>query len=375
MKTLKIIPFIIFVGLSLAILSIGLRLLPGIVAFVLARELAHQAGLERDFVFACAIIAAWVALAFVFWMGLSHKRLKSLLWLAPLLCIGFLICRGMLHNRTGDVPNPGVVRWFDASGQALLFYTKEPDGSITFSDQSGVHYRTGRPLKPVTPEIYEEWHKLNNKEDAKTHEGTGATVPGPFRGCLLGVNFPFLGILMAWTGAIDEPKELETTPKEKVASKAPERDENRNSLDTQQRGSEEDLAQRQYYIGQAFRQPQIPESGAMSPGIQRGISSTTNMSSPAYIQIKNATQYKAYVTFSSPDNHHVWPKPNYAFVADAGATIHVGLSGLPGEKIFFNARIVEYPNLAWKRDELPVAVCGETGLDSIVLTDHPYSYK
>jgi hypothetical protein len=281
----------------------------------------------------------------------------------------------MLHNRTGDVPNPGVVRWFDTNGQALLFYAQEPDGSITFSSQGGVHYRTGRSLKPVTPEIYEEWHKLKGKEDVETHESARTTVSAPFSGYLLTFNFPFLSVLMAWAGAHDEPKDIGTTPKEKVTAKAPELDENRNASDMPPRALEDDLSHRQYDIGQAFHQSAPGGSEPLSLAIQTGIFSTTNVISSAHIQVKNATRYKAYVTFSSPDYHHVWPKPNYAFVADAGETIHVGLSGLRGERIFFSAHIVEYPNLEWKSHEAPVAVCGETGPDSMVLAEHPYSYK
>jgi hypothetical protein len=90
MKTDKILLLFIIVGLSLAILCIGLRLLPGIVAFVVARELAQQAGFGRDFVFACAVIAAWVALAFVFWIGLDcHENALNL-------------CFGLLHYSAQD---------------------------------------------------------------------------------------------------------------------------------------------------------------------------------------------------------------------------------------------------------------------------------
>ncbi|MCS7042071.1 MAG: hypothetical protein NZR01_04710 [Bryobacteraceae bacterium] len=68
--------------------------------------------------------------------------------------------------------------WFNpATGEALLWYYRFPDGTLEFYDRPGRHPFTNEPLREVTKEIFLEWRQ--KKEGAGGQDGSGRAAMAP----------------------------------------------------------------------------------------------------------------------------------------------------------------------------------------------------
>jgi hypothetical protein len=170
MKTLKVIVAIAVVLAVLALLYVGVRLVPGLVIFAMARDLALDAGCDGREAMAVAFLAGGIPFALLLWKGFSWRKLGVVFVLGSLAFAAYFTAKAVLHNRPGVVSKPEAVRWFSNDGHALLFYARQPDGSLIFCNRPGFHYRTGQELKPVTAEIYQEWRRLKGLQDARANE-------------------------------------------------------------------------------------------------------------------------------------------------------------------------------------------------------------
>ena len=172
MKILKVIVIITVVFGVLALLYVGIRLVPGLVIFAMARDLALDAGCDGREAMAVAFLAGGIPFALLWWKGFSWRKLGLVFVLASLAFAAYFTAKAVLHNRAAVVSNPEAVHWFSNDGHALLFYARQPDGTLIFCSRPGFHYRTGQELKPVTAEIYQEWRRLKGLQDARAQENS-----------------------------------------------------------------------------------------------------------------------------------------------------------------------------------------------------------
>jgi hypothetical protein len=135
----------------------------------MARDLARDAGLDSYQTMALVSIAGAIP-AVILWRRRLWRGLGAVLVAGSLAFGAYFECKALLHNRSGVVSDPACVRWFAEDGSPRLWYARQPDGSLIFSNRPGFHYRTGQELKPVTAEIYKEWRQLKGLQDAQAEE-------------------------------------------------------------------------------------------------------------------------------------------------------------------------------------------------------------
>ena len=66
--------------------------------------------------------------------------------------------------------NPEKVCWWSADGTAVLFHSREDDGSIRFWNRPGITPDTGQPGRPGTRSVREEWEKTCKEEERSARQ-------------------------------------------------------------------------------------------------------------------------------------------------------------------------------------------------------------
>ncbi|RYD40811.1 MAG: hypothetical protein EOP85_13640, partial [Verrucomicrobiaceae bacterium] len=62
--------------------------------------------------------------------------------------------------------DPANARWWNPDGEAVLFHSREEDGSLRFWNRPGITPDTGMPSLPISREVRATWQKVRSETEA-----------------------------------------------------------------------------------------------------------------------------------------------------------------------------------------------------------------
>src|SRR5438046_576452 len=100
-KVLKILAAVAGILVALALVYLGVRFVPGVVAGALARDLALDAGFDSYAALAVALVAGVSATAVLvlLWRGFSWRKVGIATLVIPLVLAGYFAGKSILRDR------------------------------------------------------------------------------------------------------------------------------------------------------------------------------------------------------------------------------------------------------------------------------------
>ena len=85
-------------------------------------------------------------------------------WLAALIAGALLVNFVSFHNTPRREACDEINACFGPNGQALRWFSKEPEGRIVLWGAGGRHPTRNTPLLPVTAQVIEQWQRQDNSQ-------------------------------------------------------------------------------------------------------------------------------------------------------------------------------------------------------------------